>query len=202
MGTLFGISKSRISEILREQTDLLFSLYFYSLFSLENWVRCNDWPRCIGIVDSTEILINAWQGQAFSGKKKAFTLKYQVIVSFNGDVLHIYGPIPGSVHDATIWRESGVGRTLIDARMWVLGDKGYCGVGGVITVPKKRGTRPTVEERTLRYRISRHRIKVENHFSFLKKWKVLSNPWRGSLSEHGKIFGCCEILEHFRRIKY
>ena len=42
--------------------------------------------------------------------------------------------------------------------------------------------------------LAQTRIKVENHFSHLKKWKALKNIYRGNLQTHKDIFWCCEIL--------
>src|SRR5262249_35818850 len=127
----------RIYEILIEQQNLLMEKFFPSLFQLEIQEEVNDWPNCIGIVDTTEIIIQAWQQQSFSGKKKNFTLKYQVIINFSGKVLNIYGPSFGSLHDVPIWHNSNIGLWLIDNNKFVLGDKGYIGCGGVIYPEKK-----------------------------------------------------------------
>lgn len=78
--------------------------------------------NAVGIVDSTEVLIHAWHEKSFSGKKNNFTLKYQVTIDIlTGNTLHIAGPFLGSVHDATIWKESLL---AVEVRLACIGDVG------------------------------------------------------------------------------
>jgi hypothetical protein len=63
--------------------------------------------------------------QRYSGKKKQHTLKSQVTVS-NRLVLHLSKPVPGSVHDYTLLRATGVIYHLQDRKVRL--DKGYEGM--------------------------------------------------------------------------
>ena len=43
--------------------------------------------------------------------------------------------------------------------------------------------------------ISRYRIRVENHFAYIKQWKFVSHVFRGKdLSEHWKVYYAAEVL--------
>lgn len=152
---------------------------------------------CVGVVDTTEVTIQAWVGQSFSGKKKNFTLKYQVVRDLQTrKPIHIAGPYLGKVHDSKIWRMSGFGNFLEEDNLFVLGDKGYVGCRQVHNVLKKNRGQKVLNELEKEYNrmISQKRIVIENHFAELKIFKVLSHTYRGDLNEHWKIFAMCEIL--------
>lgn len=199
IAVIFHLSKSQIHRIIQSSVQDL-AQQGETYFDMENaWdeVRLDDWTTTVGIIDSTEVQIQTWQQRAFSGKKKAFTLKYQVVIGIQtGITLNIFGPILGATHDATIYRKSSVSGWLSDHSVTILGDKGYNGCGGVISpFKRKRKTIPlTLEEQSFNVTLAQQRIRVENHFANLKKWKILSHVYRGSLESHQDIFLCCEIL--------
>jgi len=196
---IFHLSKSQIHLIIQTGIKELSNKAekYFDLDNSHNETLYSEYPLTIGIVDSTELQIQCWQQKSFSGKKKAFTLKYQVTIGINsGKVLHIFGPKAGSIHDITIYHESQLPQWLCDNSVTVLGDKGYIGCNGVIT-PFKRRRREiplTFDQQMFNVALAQKRIKVENHFASLKKWKVLSHIYRGSLESHKDIFLSCELL--------
>ncbi len=162
-------------------------------------------PNCVGVVDSTEIEISCWIGDAFSGKKGVHTLKYQVVSCLvTKRPVNIYGPVFGKVADSTVWKESGMGEYLERDDLWVLGDKGYQGCLRVKHCLKKnRGEFILdIEKKEYNRKISVERVRIENHFSEVKKWKVIAGVYRGDVNKHVNIYLSCEILTIISKFDY
>lgn len=198
LGVYFNLSKSQISRILEAETEKLSStisdyVYLRDIDVLDNFFL----PNCVGVVDSTEVEINCWVGDSFSGKKGAHTLKYQVVCCLTTrKPIQISGPYFGKESDATVWKKSGLGEYLENDDLWVLGDKGYQGCLRVKHCLKKKRGEPSLapRERDYNRKISVKRVEIENHFADVKKWKVVSHVFRGDLNNHMKIYLTCEIL--------
>ena len=153
--------------------------------------------NCVGVVDSTELQIWTWVGDAYSGKKKQFTLKYQVVVCLiTGKAIQINGPYFGKMSDATVWRESRMAEYLERDDLWVLGDRGYVGCRRVLfCLKRKRGEiRLPTASKEYNQKISRKRVLVENHFADLRVFKAVKHCFRGHVRDHHEIFFCCEIF--------
>jgi len=73
----------------------------------------------------------------YAGKKKAHTLKTQVVVTLgNGDVRGVTPGVPGPVADPTLLRQSGVlARVTLDDPL--MGDQAYRAVDNVVTPRRK-----------------------------------------------------------------
>ena len=148
-------------------------------------------------MDGTELVITKWINKSFSGKSHDFTIKYQVVVGFpHFRPVDIVGPYLGSISDATIWKESAIANYLEENELKVLGDKGYIGCPSVVAMKKKKKgqTKLSDEDKEFNRKISLVRVKVENHFADIKKWKVLSHVYRGDLKDHYKLFLTVEFL--------
>ena len=107
---MFHLSKSQTHRILQnELTATANRLHDYiSINNIENESH-PAWPNTIGIIDATEIEIQCWIPQSFSGKAMKYTLKYQVTIGiFSHRTLNIYGPFMGSIHDSTIYNQSNL----------------------------------------------------------------------------------------------
>lgn len=199
LSVFYNLSTSQISRILQEEIDKLYQ-------NIREYVNLNHvdvfddffLPNCVGVVDSTEVEINAWIGDSFSGKKHAHTLKYQVVTCLNTQKpIQISGPFFGKESDATIWKKSGFGNYLENDDLWVLGDKGYQGCLRVKHCLKKKKGQETLDPASREYnrKISVKRVEIENHFADVKKWKAVSHVYRGTnLDNHVKIYFTCEIL--------
>jgi hypothetical protein len=87
------------------------------------------------IIDGTECLIEKPhhnQSYWYSGRKKKFSIKYEVAVHpQTGQILWVGGGVGGSVHDLTMLREGGQHRYLRDDE-YILGDSGYLGEPQVV----------------------------------------------------------------------
>ncbi len=156
---------------------------------------CADW---LAIVDATEQRVErakAYETQKkfYSGKRKAHTIKTQIIVNEHGRVRDVRDSVPGSTHDLTLLRESGVKAELPEG-LTVMGDTGYRGLQNdfpdrSVALPyrPKDKQRLTPEEKLHNHFISRLRIVVENTLCEFKHFQALVARFRHSLERHSQI---------------
>lgn len=136
------------------------------------------------VVDATEQRTERRKkGCGYSGKKKAHTIKTQIVVSGNGDIMHISTSVPGAMHDKKLFDCSGI--TLPDNAK---GDLAYLGTN--ITIPfKSSKLHPlTEQQKDHNTRHSRKRIIVEHVFASLKVFRILADRFRGSLINYHSYF--------------
>ncbi len=165
--------------------------------------------------DFAEVLIDATEQKvpqpadkrkrkhAYSGKQHDHTIKTQIVATKNL-VLHVFGGLPGSLHDMPVLRASGVLRQLpegVKARL----DKGYEGSekayqdADVVTpIKKKRGQMVTPLGKAYNHLLSVLRMPVEHHFARLQRFGCLAGLWRGRQSGHEDVFCIVSGLLNFR----
>lgn len=74
--------------------------------------------RCIGFIDCTKIQMerpsgpNTSQMNCFPGAKRFHCMKYQIVITPDGLVLHMYGPEVGKWHDISLYRKSNMDAVL------------------------------------------------------------------------------------------
>lgn len=141
--------------------------------------------------------------QAYSGKQHDHTIKTQIVAT-KTLVLHVFGGLPGSLHDMTVLRASGALRQ-VPPRVKVRLDKGYegsesayPGVDVVTPIKKKRHQQVTVLGKAYNHLLSVLRMPVEHHFARLQRFGCLSGLWRGPQSEHEDVFSIVSGLLNFR----
>ena len=129
----------------------------------------------------------------YSGKKKEHTIKTQVLTT-KTQILHVFGGLPGSLHDRTLLRASGVLRQ-IPPHVKVGLDGGYEGVEAeypevMVQKPirRQRGHRLTALGFAYNQMVSRLRIPVEHVLSRVKKFGVLAGVYRGNWERHEDLF--------------
>jgi len=136
------------------------------------------------VVDATEQRTERRdKGCGYSGKKKAHTIKTQIVVSGKGDIMHISASVPGNIHDKKLFDHSRI--TLPDL---ALGDLAYLGTN--ITIPfKSSKLHPlTQQQKDRNTHHSRKRIIVEHVFASLKVFHILADRFRGSLINYHSYF--------------
>ncbi len=136
------------------------------------------------VVDATEQRTERRsKGCGYSGKKKAHTIKTQIVVDKKGSIQHISASVPGNIHDKKLFDQSGV--VLPDSAK---GDLGYLGTN--ITIPFKSSKLHTLTEKQKDWntRHSRKRIIVEHVFASLKAFRILADRFRGSLVNYHQYF--------------
>lgn len=146
------------------------------------------------VIDSKEQRINRPQGYDtqkpyYSGKKKAHTVKTQIVVDPRGRIVALGGSVPGSTHDLTLLRGSGVLENLGPGEAG-MADKGYVGVdkyypGVTVILPHKaaRGRPLTAEQKEANREIARHRIVVEHTLAQVNRFTALRQVFRGKQRE-------------------
>jgi hypothetical protein len=199
LAVLFGVTKSSAARIVQDQIESIASKLpmYCDIDNIWNESSPKLFPNCYGIVEGTECQIQVWQESAFSGKKMLYTLKYQAVIGISScNLLDLYGPVVGSTHDVEVYHRSSISKWLETNNIKVLGDKGYIGCEEVVTPFKRKNKQIPLpeDEQQFNLKLAQFRIRVENHFSYMKKWKVLSNVYRGDLKSHSKIVACCEVL--------
>lgn len=144
------------------------------------------------VVDSTEQVIERpsdyqEQKRTYSGKKKNFTLKTQLIIDPETlDIVDIRVGMPGRVHDLEIWR---AGQHEFAPEQLFMGDKAYVGESQIRTPSKKpKNGELTTEEKAKNKQLSSLRIVVEHLIRFVKIFKVIQERFRLSKSRYDSMF--------------
>jgi DDE superfamily endonuclease len=141
------------------------------------------------VLDGTLIAIDrvAKDRPFYSGKHRRHGMNLQVIASPAGDILWVYGPLPGSVHDKKaewIW---GVLRELEAAGLIVLVGKGYQGSTHAIIPYKGKNKPPSQKDANCTH--AQLRSPGERANAQLKTWKILRKlrccPWKSRAARQG-----------------
>jgi hypothetical protein len=126
------------------------------------------------------------------------------IVATKTTILHVFGGLPGSLHDLTVLGASGV-LAQIPPPVKVRLDRGYQGSDkytgtGDLQSPVRnvRGHRVTAFGKAYNHLLSVLRIAVEHHFARLKRFRILADLFRGDQSHHESIFCVVAGLLNFR----
>jgi hypothetical protein len=180
----FGWSKSRISRVRLEVTNLLLEKWGHLLdvrkcgdmllsrhrlqkYAQQVHSRCNVdliWGFVDGTLRQTARPIKC-QEAVYNGWKHFHALKYQIISTPDG-LIFAQGPWDGTENDWATWKKSGVGEWLQSASftednktLYLFGDKGYH-LDHHLIVPYK-GNNVKAEETRFNVIMSKYRITVE-----------------------------------------
>jgi hypothetical protein len=146
-------------------------------------------PQVRVIIDAKEQRVNKPRGEEaqrpyYSGKKKAHTVKTQVVVNPRGQIEAVSESVPGSTHDLALLLGSGVMGGLGQGEA-AMADKGYLGLdkhcpGAQLVIPhrKPRGGELSEEQRRFNREVARHRIVVEHTMAQLNRFTVLRQVFR------------------------
>lgn len=141
----------------------------------------------------------------FKTIQRKHALKYQSIVSPEGIIIHLYGPIPGSRHDSFLLHESGLKDTLAevlvfgDSYFHIYGDPAYGRQDHILSGFK--GANLTEAQEEFNRRMSAVRVCVEWEFGrilrdfafldFAKNQKLYLQPV-------GKMYPVAVLLSNIR----
>jgi len=148
-------------------------------------------PNCWGFVDGTVRPTSRptkYQRTVYNGWKWTHGVKYHAIVTPDGLMAHLYGPLEGRRHDRTLWQESQIFRHLQmyayrpeGNALQVYGDSAY-GCNKFLCSPFM-GARLSEGERLFNRRMANVQIIVEwvfketlNLFDFKRNQKFLLQP--------------------------
>jgi hypothetical protein len=162
----------------------------------------------LALVDATEQRVsrpgksNETRKLYYSGKKKAFTIKTQMVTDDDHHILAISASVPGSMHDKKLSDEVETLERLPDG-CEVDADKGYQGMAdqvGLVTacnpetgieqqVPrltvytpfkKVKGKELTEQQEEFNSQLSAVRIRVEHCIGWVKNWAIVATRFRCS----------------------
>jgi len=207
LGLLFALHKRNAQLNVRDVLEVLETLDDFPfdrppsdrerLSSVEQVMEA--FPQVRLIIDSKEQRVyrpgGSWERQKpfYSGKKKAHTLKVQIGVLPCGLVSSLSAPVPGSVNDVRLLRETGLLDRLEHGES-ALTDKGYEGAekgypeGRLLRQRKNRKRRPLTEADKAQNRLlARYRVVVEHTIAQLNRFTVLRQVYRGSKARHGRV---------------
>ncbi|MCP2322266.1 hypothetical protein HDA40_000773 [Hamadaea flava] len=146
---------------------------------------------------------NTYASGMYSGKRHRCGFNVQVVASWRGRVVLTGDPMPGAMHDARAWRESGLaqrfeGRLHGDGGPGGFADTGYIGTG--LLVPERRtGPEPLgVHAREFNKMIASQRACVERAIAHLKNWRVLAYGYRRLISNFPATLAAVTQLEVYR----
>lgn len=102
--------------------------------SVQQKTECLD--NCIGFIDGTVWKIarpddDHVENVVYNGHKRAHALKYQAVMTPDGIILHLYGPVEGRRHDWTLYTRSEMDGQLESTlfcdgiQYCIYGDSGY-----------------------------------------------------------------------------
>ncbi|KIJ40478.1 hypothetical protein M422DRAFT_101351, partial [Sphaerobolus stellatus SS14] len=204
----FGWAKSRFSRISQLTAMYIWTRWKHLLrfnparltreklasFARAFTVKGSPFPFIAALIDGT-LQKNARpvrnQCLLYNGWKRIHCLKYHAVISPDGLVIHIYGPVDGRHHDETVYKESGLSK-LLEKHFWtpegqplfLYGDPAYS-VGPHIMSPYK-GPVLTPQQQVFNNAMSRIREPVEwlfkevtQQFAFLdfaRSQKILLSP--------------------------
>lgn len=204
---LFGFDKKNVLEWKKFLAPVLLQALGYELSlkvrkhrinSFEAWIE--EYPDLSEfIVDCTERAVQRpkdakLQSEHYSGKKKHHTVKNQVLVSpKTKKILSVSDTVVGTIHDKKIFDHDP---TVLRAPLNSLGmgDLGYEGtkdsvphIKMVIPQKKPKGKELTEAEKAQNKAISQIRVRVEHPFSYLKHFNILSQRYRGRVTNQDNL---------------
>jgi len=129
------------------------------------------------------------QKRYYSGKKKRHTIKTEIIVKSNGEIISVSRSAPGRKHDFRIRKEGkplpGFTERYVDS-----GYQGLQKLASKVTLPfkgsKKRPLTP--EQKKHNHKLARFRVKVENKIRELKIFKILKEVYRNFQKKNNMRF--------------
>ena len=136
------------------------------------------------VVDATEQHTERRKhGTGYSGKKKSYTVKTQLVVDKKGSIRHISRSVPGNIHDKKLFDRSRI--KLPDTTK---GDLAYLGTN-ISTPIKSSKLHPLTERQKDTNRLfSKSRIIVEHVIASLKIFRILADRFRGHLAHYHQYF--------------
>ncbi len=217
IGFLYGLNKTTVEDILH---DILATLEHITTFSFERPDRVDPtrkklssveavmdaFPNVRVVIDTKEQRIERpadehddrgqrvdRQRPYYSGKKKTHTLKTQLAVRPDGVIEAVSDSVPGSMHDLTLLRQTGLITQLAEDEAAML-DKAYDGLQNdvaptqLVQPHKARRNHPLTDEQKAGNRIiSRYRMVVEHTIAQLNRFQVLKQVFRHARTWHTSI---------------
>jgi len=138
----------------------------------------------------------------YSGKKKRYTVKTQLMVNNRGFIIHKIGYKKGRRHDYDIYKEN---HPVTPKQIVNVFDLGYLGVEKdhpeqLSSIPnrKKRSLQLSQEQMKYNKNHSKKRIVIEHTICRLKKYRILADIFRNRLRKYNKVSDIVAGLVNYR----
>ncbi|CAF1213645.1 unnamed protein product [Rotaria sordida] len=119
----------------------------------------------------------------------------------DSEQFHVSKCYPGSVHDITILRESGLLEHTKE-HVQIIAGTGYIGEQYVITPKKKsRGGELTAEDKDFNRSISSARVAIENINQRIKTYTILRSTYKGTYDDLDKIIKISRVVAALCNLK-
>jgi hypothetical protein len=132
---------------------------------------------------------------------KRHTLKTQIVVGPDGEIMEVSETVPGAQHDKKLYDESGVSDQL-DEDEAMMGDSAFQGIHkahkAVLPDKKPKGGKLSDAQKKRNHRISQKRIVVENTIAQLKTFRVLYRVYRHAREAYNDFFRIVAALVNRR----
>jgi len=192
-GFFFGMSQSQANEWIHRLSKLLNQALGYEMqlparraANLE--AVLSACPSLEFIIDGTERPINrpkdkGKQKSHYSGKKKAHTVKNNLITERGGKVMYLSGTCEGKRHDKKLADEEHYRFPAGSKLLQDTGFQGHAPAGVTVIQPKKkpRGGELTPEEKIINRAISSLRVEVEHQIGGVKRCQILVQKFRNRM---------------------
>ena len=195
----YGISKSSAYRIFNRVLELLKKIEEFGLLNI------NKLESGTYIVDATIIKVRRSSNQdlqkrQYSGKHKEHCVKVQIIIKENLKVpMSVSFTKFGSIHDFILFK-----RTIkkLPKDVCFIADSGYQGLeklvsGSFTPIKSSKYHQLTAEERLSNKKLSSKRILIENTNSYLKRFKILSDVYRGKSEQLETIVKLIAGIAHY-----
>ena len=153
-------------------------------------------PELIAITDGTEQQIPRPKNKKkrkthYSGKKKRHTVKNQITINLNGEIIHKPPHSSGRRNDFAILK---IKHPVLSKDLMVFYDLGYLGVEkdfpdqiSILPYKRKKGKELLDYQKEWNKIQSKIRIKVEHAISKIKKFRISSDTFRNRLCHYDTI---------------
>lgn len=132
-----------------------------------------------------------------------YILKFQAICDSKFRFLDVFIGYPGSCHDANVWKNSPIYRSILGGQVElaenaiILGDSAYP-ISKFLLTPYRDNGNLSREQKKFNYCLSSTRVLIEQSFGILKnKFRILDRLDTGCLKSVSEIVLACAILHNF-----
>lgn len=198
-GFLFGIGQPQAHEWVHKLSQVLNQALGYER-------QLPERPSLEFIIDGTERCLNRPQDKAerkhyYSGKKKAFTVKNNVISQRRGKVVFLSDTYEGKKHDKAICAAEAYAFPE-GSKLWQdTGFQGYEPEGVTTFQPKQKPRKQALNEadKQRNREISKERVEIEHQIGGIKRCNIVVHPLR-SRTDHfaDDVMETACGLHHFR----
>ncbi|MFC8797139.1 transposase family protein [Promicromonospora sp. NPDC057138] len=200
-GDLYGVSQATVSRVYRYLLPILGMVTMMDRTHLADALTSG-----VVLVDGTPIPTGnrtATGKENFNGKHRKQALNVQVAAWPDGTLAAVSAPVPGRRHDSAALRLVGWADQIAHARhqnpdLAVVADSAYGAHTEWAARPKPANEPRPAEDVHFNRAIASFRAPVERAIALLKQWRILSNGYRGRLTELPTIIHVIANLEFYR----